>query len=632
MKIGLQIDKQGLRNILIKLYETGASFPISSKSDLANALGGSATPVALFKGSVTSTGDDLASSAFTQQRNFESYDEFLNALVGGDYVNAVTKSVMYEDLSQATYPIPDPSAFEELTRGFQMYGVDTVTYSSQLNFPITDMDSLMSQLSSIDPDLFSEQVPMLASPLTISTAPAVMLKLGRSYLWKEDKPLHCYSDVSRAVERKYEILIVTRTHPEKLREEFPLGEAGILWLTDKESDKEMTVDPSLESLSYQLEEFLKNTENGMMVLDGLEFLISIHEFNPVLRFIRQLVDINSECQATMIIPVSPLAVGEQEIGILERELDILSGEDHFEIPMAETQDDREKRKELEGEMDEWRGDGYNVSALEIALRGDVNNAYGTFSRFQDAITEINEIKGQLSALEGEGVDDDMKGLEPLLRDPMQLPRIKEELQKIIQKVLEREKSQAEDAQAVDMDKEVEADDIAAQMTAELGGDEEAGGDDSAGDAPGGDLFEQAQNAMSNGDLEDALNLFKQVLIDDPDNKKAAFMLKKVQVKLGGGTTDDDTTDGGSVDDGAKAGGDTKDAALTPKPDVPEEERCTSCEGSGGCYWCKGTGKCSTCKGTGKSLGVECSACKGSGECRSCAGSGHCHWCKGTGRK
>jgi two-component system cell cycle response regulator len=94
----------------------------------------------------------------------------------------------------------------------------------------------------------------------------------------------------------------------------------MLWLTDRESSKEPTISPSLESMIYVVEEFIDKNEQPVILLDGMEYLISNNSFNPVLRFIRRLIDKISETNTILIIGVSPKAINEQELKLLEREL------------------------------------------------------------------------------------------------------------------------------------------------------------------------------------------------------------------------------------------------------------------------------------------------------------------------
>jgi archaellum biogenesis ATPase FlaH len=94
-----------------------------------------------------------------------------------------------------------------------------------------------------------------------------------------------------------------------------------MWLTDQESDKETVVSPSLEGIIYIIEEFLGRGKKTVLMIDGLEYLIGNNGFNPVLRFLRRLIDKISETETILIINVSPETMDERELKLLERELE-----------------------------------------------------------------------------------------------------------------------------------------------------------------------------------------------------------------------------------------------------------------------------------------------------------------------
>jgi archaellum biogenesis ATPase FlaH len=71
---------------------------------------------------------------------------------------------------------------------------------------------------------------------------------------------------------------------------------------------------------YVAEEYIDNNEKPVLLLDGLEYLISNNTFNSVLRFIRRLIDKISESEAILLIGVSQLAIKEQELKLLEKEM------------------------------------------------------------------------------------------------------------------------------------------------------------------------------------------------------------------------------------------------------------------------------------------------------------------------
>ncbi len=143
---------------------------------------------------------------------------------------------------------------------------------------------------------------------------------GVSYLIEEDRAHYCFVILSRLLKNNNDGLCICRSNPAKIKEIFEIGDISMYWLTDRESNKEKTISPSLENMIYVAEEFIDRSDKAILLLDGLEYLISNNSFNPVLRFIRRLIDKISETNSILLISVSPKAINEQELKLLEREM------------------------------------------------------------------------------------------------------------------------------------------------------------------------------------------------------------------------------------------------------------------------------------------------------------------------
>ncbi len=148
-----------------------------------------------------------------------------------------------------------------------------------------------------------------------------IIREGNSYLIEEDR-LDLSVEITRIYkDRGKNVLSIARTNPRLLRDNFGMGKTNIMWLTDRDTDKEETITPSLESIVYYVEEFYSASDGkGFVFLDGLEYLISLHEFSPVARFIRQMIDITFEYDAIFIAPIASDVLKPGELKALEREM------------------------------------------------------------------------------------------------------------------------------------------------------------------------------------------------------------------------------------------------------------------------------------------------------------------------
>jgi chromosomal replication initiator protein DnaA len=146
---------------------------------------------------------------------------------------------------------------------------------------------------------------------------------GHCYLVEEERPMYSNVLLGRKMDEGLKGLVITRMNPKRIRDEFKVS-PEILWLTDKESTQEKTVAPSLEMIIHTIQEFMEGDDPGMIVLDGLQYLVSNTSFEAVLRMVRSLADEISESDDILAISVSPETLKPQELSILEREMEVLN--------------------------------------------------------------------------------------------------------------------------------------------------------------------------------------------------------------------------------------------------------------------------------------------------------------------
>lgn len=147
---------------------------------------------------------------------------------------------------------------------------------------------------------------------------------GHCYLIEEEKPM--YSNVllvRKMKEDDFRGLVITRMNPRRIRDEFET-QPEILWLTDKDTSSEKTIPPSLEMIIHTIQGFMSDEKPGMVVLDGIQYMISNTNFDAVLRFLRSLIDEMSESKCILALSLSPETLLDQEVSILEREMEVLN--------------------------------------------------------------------------------------------------------------------------------------------------------------------------------------------------------------------------------------------------------------------------------------------------------------------
>ncbi|MFQ5837936.1 MAG: DnaA ATPase domain-containing protein, partial [Thermoplasmata archaeon] len=175
----------------------------------------------------------------------------------------------------------------------------------------------------VDLTLAREALGEESSGTPVSAPPRASLDPlpGHSYLIEEEKPEVAYSVFAQRV-RNLRGLLITRINPSRVRDRFGIKTAEILWLTDRTDSSERTVEPVLERLMHRVETLMVTGGQGVVMLDGLDYLKSNNSFEGVLRFIRRLIDDISESEFTFILPINPATLEERELKILEGEMDV----------------------------------------------------------------------------------------------------------------------------------------------------------------------------------------------------------------------------------------------------------------------------------------------------------------------
>jgi len=143
------------------------------------------------------------------------------------------------------------------------------------------------------------------------------LDFGGSYLVADNVEL-AYELLLDSVMAGIEGLCITRTMPRKLREKYGLKRTPIVWLTDENVEGEKTIQ-SLQDLSILISNYIQKTTRSVILVDGIEYLISHSGFDPVYHFMQVKRTQMEANQGILIVPFFRDAVEPKEAKLLERE-------------------------------------------------------------------------------------------------------------------------------------------------------------------------------------------------------------------------------------------------------------------------------------------------------------------------
>ena len=146
----------------------------------------------------------------------------------------------------------------------------------------------------------------------------ISLQSGSSYLVEEEKIYRSISHLKELLRRGYKGIVITRSNPRRFKSVYDVS-ADIYWLTDHKTELP-SISPILENINYFLERYIKG--KTVILIDGVDFLISKNSPEAVIQFIRHLVDVISENKSILIVSLNPKTIEERYLKIMERELEL----------------------------------------------------------------------------------------------------------------------------------------------------------------------------------------------------------------------------------------------------------------------------------------------------------------------
>ncbi len=157
----------------------------------------------------------------------------------------------------------------------------------------------------------------------LDTAPSFDLDRGYAYLIPGDNPAHSLEIFTDMVTHGVRGLCVTREYPDRVAQAYGLEKTPILWLSRVVSDQNCLRPTPLENVAMAIDHFLEQSEGSVVLLDGVEYLISHNDFYSILTLLHDLNERVSLTNAVLLLPVDPHAIEAREFNLLKRDLRVL---------------------------------------------------------------------------------------------------------------------------------------------------------------------------------------------------------------------------------------------------------------------------------------------------------------------
>jgi|GEM_PF-1414344 len=143
------------------------------------------------------------------------------------------------------------------------------------------------------------------------------IEKGFVYLVKEKRPSIAFQMYNEATAHGAVGMLVVREHPNRLKQLHEFEAAKILWLTRRVGLDH--IDPTeLSLLSLEVSKFVEARPKSIVLIEGLEYIITQNDFETVLRFVNHLHDFVLAHDCAVVFVIDPRVLSTRELALLER--------------------------------------------------------------------------------------------------------------------------------------------------------------------------------------------------------------------------------------------------------------------------------------------------------------------------
>jgi len=162
----------------------------------------------------------------------------------------------------------------------------------------------------------------MPSALVSGATFSVDIRPGNVYLVEERRPKVSYELFEQVLSSGSSGMVITRDFPKKLLTEKELDACRIVWLTNLVG--EGRINPTAVGiLMSQVRAFVESQKRTVVIMDGLEYLVSLNTYDRMLQFMHQLRDIVVTNDCILVVPIDPRTMSEREVALLERSLEVI---------------------------------------------------------------------------------------------------------------------------------------------------------------------------------------------------------------------------------------------------------------------------------------------------------------------
>ena len=148
------------------------------------------------------------------------------------------------------------------------------------------------------------------------------LNCTQSCLIFEHRPFTAIKLFNILLEKGKKGLIITRNHPEKLNNLMASNKIDMYWLSAEDYD--YVIHPwDINLLVNTVQDFIKNNDQGIILINGLEYLSTYNDPNIIFNLISSVGETISKTNAKFFVSMDPIAIGNKFLDTIRNKSDII---------------------------------------------------------------------------------------------------------------------------------------------------------------------------------------------------------------------------------------------------------------------------------------------------------------------
>ncbi|HUL61466.1 MAG TPA: DUF835 domain-containing protein, partial [Methanocella sp.] len=154
-----------------------------------------------------------------------------------------------------------------------------------------------------------------------TTQSAYHLEPGLIYLADKRKRQDYMDIFADQVKHNVQGLCVTRQSPQKVREQYGLEKTPIIWLNSGDAAGESVIKPdNITGLAATVHKFTAEARDGLILLDGMEYLMMRSSYETLLKFVHYLNDRIMQSNSRAIFCLDAGTIDERQLHIFLSEM------------------------------------------------------------------------------------------------------------------------------------------------------------------------------------------------------------------------------------------------------------------------------------------------------------------------